>query len=57
MEIHIDRTTIRLRCVAVAASVVVALAGCAAIRNSEAAETERVLAAAGFEKNFADTLE
>ena len=57
MEIHIKRTTICLRCVAVTAGVVVALAGCAAVRNSAAAETEKSLAAAGFEKKFADTLE
>jgi hypothetical protein len=57
MSIHIKRKILWLRRVAVAASVVVAMAGCAALRNSEAVETERVLAAAGFEKKFADTLE
>ena len=37
--------------------VVALLLGCAAIRNAQAMETERVLAASGFKMKFADTSE
>lgn len=43
--------------IAAVAVVAISLAGCAAIRNARAIETERLLAAAGFQMKLADTPE
>lgn len=45
----------RVNSAAVAASLAIALAGCSSMEQSNAIDTERVLAAAGFEIKFADT--
>jgi hypothetical protein len=46
-----------VRFTAIVAVLAVILAGCAAIQNQQAIETERLLAAAGFQMRFADTPE
>jgi len=46
-----------LRCVVPLIGVMVMFAGCAALQNREAIQTERLLAAAGFRMRLADTPE
>jgi hypothetical protein len=46
-----------LKCLLVITVLVIALAGCAAIKKSEATDTEQLLAAAGFKMKPADTPE
>jgi nitrate reductase cytochrome c-type subunit len=46
-----------LKCLLIITVLVIALAGCAAIKKSEATNTEQLLAAAGFKMKMADTPE